>query len=323
MRLKWYNNSMEKQIRNSGYIVGVGAANVDINGRSYAPVNYQDSNPGYMHVSVGGVTRNILENYCRLGGNAVLLSVAGDDIYGRKILSESKKAGIDVSHVMTVSGCASSTYMSILDSDGSLALSLSDMNIMKHLSVDYLRKNEDILRNASLIVTDPSVGTEVISYLLDNYDNVCLDPVSVAYAETVKDYIGCFMICKPNALECGMLSDREITDGESVEKAAEVLINRGLKEIYVSLGKDGCLYLDRDGNKMYSHLLPLEEVVNATGAGDAFMAMILYAKMNQFTVEKALEYACGAGMAAVMSEDTINRNISLELIEKILKERRV
>jgi pseudouridine kinase len=74
---------------------------------------------------------------------------------------------------------------------------------------------------------------------------------------------------------------------------------------------------------MYSHLLPLEEVVNATGAGDAFMAMILYAKMNQFTVEKALEYACGAGMAAVMSEDTINRNISLELIEEILKERRV
>ena len=53
------------------------------------------------------------------------------------------------------------------------------------------------------------------------------------------------------------------------------------------------------------------------------MAMILYAKMNQFTVEKALEYACGAGMAAVMSEDTINRNISLELIEEILKERRV
>lgn len=310
-------------MKNSGYIAGIGAANVDINGHSNAPVNYHDSNPGYMHVSVGGVTRNILENYARLGGNAVLLSVVGDDIYGHKILSESEKAGIDVSHVLTVRNTVSSTYMSILDSNGDLALSLSDMNIMKNLSVDYLRENEDILRNASLIVTDPSVGIEVIGYLLDNYDNVCLDPVSVAYAKTVKDYIGRVMMCKPNAMECGLLSDTEITDSESLERAAEVLINRGMKEVYVSLGKDGCLYLDREGNKMYSHLLPLDEVVNVTGAGDAFMAMILYAKMNQFTVEKALEYACGAGMAAVMSEDTINRNISLELIEEILKERRV
>ena len=249
--------------------------------------------------------------------------MVGDDIYGHKILSESEKAGIDVSHVLTVRNTVSSTYMSILDSNGDLALSLSDMNIMKNLSVDYLRENEDILRNASLIVTDPSVGIEVIGYLLDNYDNVCLDPVSVAYAKTVKDYIGRVMMCKPNAMECGLLSDTEITDSESLERAAEVLINRGMKEVYVSLGKDGCLYLDREGNKMYSHLLPLDEVVNVTGAGDAFMAMILYAKMNQFTVEKALEYACGAGMAAVMSEDTINRNISLELIEEILKERRV
>ena len=321
--MKWYNNSMEKQAVNSGYIVGIGAANVDINGRSIAPVNLHDSNPGHMHISVGGVTRNVLENYSRLGGKAVLLSVVGDDIYGDKILKESREAGIDVSCVMTVEGCVSSTYMSILDSDGDLALSLSDMSIMKHLSVDYLQKNEDILKNAGLIVTDPSVGIEVIQYLLDNYDSVCIDPVSVAYAKTVKDVIGRFMICKPNILECELLSDTEIKDRESLEKGAEVLIERGLKEVYVSLGKDGCLYLDREGNKMYSHLLPLDEVVNATGAGDAFMAMILYAKTNGMEKKKALEYACAAGMAAVMSQDTINRNISLELIEKILKERRI
>ena len=45
----------------SPYIVGVGAANADIHGRSRAAVNLRDSNPGTMRVSVGGVTRNILE----------------------------------------------------------------------------------------------------------------------------------------------------------------------------------------------------------------------------------------------------------------------
>ena len=48
------------------YIVGIGAANVDIHGRSNRPLNMKDSNPGRMHVSCGGVTRNILENISRL-----------------------------------------------------------------------------------------------------------------------------------------------------------------------------------------------------------------------------------------------------------------
>ena len=71
------------------YIVGIGAANVDIHGRSINALNMRDSNPGRMHVSCGGVTRNILENYARLGGKACLLTVVGNDIYGQKILSES------------------------------------------------------------------------------------------------------------------------------------------------------------------------------------------------------------------------------------------
>ena len=70
------------------YIIGIGAANVDIHGTSRNAVNLHDSNPGFMKISTGGVTRNILENYARLGGNAKLLTVVGNDIYGDKILSE-------------------------------------------------------------------------------------------------------------------------------------------------------------------------------------------------------------------------------------------
>ena len=48
-------------------IVGIGAANVDIMGESAARLVMEDSNPGTLSVSVGGVTRNVCENTARLG----------------------------------------------------------------------------------------------------------------------------------------------------------------------------------------------------------------------------------------------------------------
>ena len=309
---------------NGGYITGIGAANVDIHGRSINQLNMRDSNPGKMHVSCGGVTRNILENYARLGGTCKLLTVVGDDIYGQKILSESALAGIDVSHVLTVHDIPSSTYMSILDHDGDMAVALSDMSIMKHLSVDYLKANAEVIRNSQLIVCDPSIPAEAMQYLLEEHSEIPIyvDPVSVAYAGCVKDCIGSFFAAKPNILECEVLSGMKITDQDQLVLAAQAVIDKGLEEIYVSMGRNGCVYLNRDGTLLRSQLRPLDEVVNATGAGDAFMAMMIYGHVNGYDRQKALDYASAAGIAAISSPDTINKDISIELIEKILEENR-
>ena len=72
---------------NQPYIVGVGAANLDLNGASCAPLHLRDSNPGHISLSAGGVTRNVCENLARLGADVKLLSCVGDDVFGSYILS--------------------------------------------------------------------------------------------------------------------------------------------------------------------------------------------------------------------------------------------
>ena len=67
---------------NQPYIVGVGAANLDLNGASCAPIHLRDSNPGHISLSAGGVTRNVCENLARLGADVKLLSCVGDDAFG-------------------------------------------------------------------------------------------------------------------------------------------------------------------------------------------------------------------------------------------------
>ena len=72
-----------------GYVLGIGAANMDVHGKSRVPIVMRDSNPGHLRTSAGGVTRNVLENLSRLGVRTKLVSAVGADLYGEMVLRSS------------------------------------------------------------------------------------------------------------------------------------------------------------------------------------------------------------------------------------------
>lgn len=120
------------------YVVGVGAANLDIHGRPKKAIVMHDSNPGHMNASAGGVTRNVCDNLARLGADVRLISAVGTDLYADVIRQECTAAGIDVSQLCVAPGCASSTYLSILDEHGDMLVALSDMTVLQeHLTPEF------------------------------------------------------------------------------------------------------------------------------------------------------------------------------------------
>ena len=154
--------SQQKQPR----VIGVGAANVDVHGQSRKAIVMRDSNPSYMATSVGGVTRNILENLARQSVPVALLSAVGDDLYGEKILRDSTAAGIDLSHVRVKPGAISSTYIAILDERGDMLLGMSDMRIIEDLPNAYLDENAGLLRGAEAIVCDACLPLAFLDHLV-------------------------------------------------------------------------------------------------------------------------------------------------------------
>ncbi|MBO7670342.1 MAG: hypothetical protein J6S60_07095 [Oscillospiraceae bacterium] len=96
-------------------IAGIGGMNLDVHGISSAPLALRESNQGRLHLSPGGVCRNICENLARLGHTVRLVSAVGNDYYGRALLEECRKARIDVSRVRMIEGESTSAYVSILD----------------------------------------------------------------------------------------------------------------------------------------------------------------------------------------------------------------
>ncbi|MGN1398379.1 MAG: carbohydrate kinase family protein [Erysipelotrichaceae bacterium] len=305
------------------YVIGIGAANFDINGRSINPLIDRDSNPGYMNISIGGVTRNILENVSRIGYHTKLLSAVGDDISGQLILSKSQMANIDVSNVLVVKDYNSSAYLSILDHNGDMKLAISDMHIISQLSVDYIKAKNDLILNSELIIIDPCLiqNSELINYICQTYGSqkpIFCDPVSCSYALAIKPYLQYIHTIKPNELELEILSDHPTKTFEEKIAACQIIIAKGVKRVFVSLGKDGCLYCDNT-NHVLTRKFKEVKMVNATGAGDAFMGAIVYSYVNNFPIETTLDYALAAGIVAISSKDTISSEMSLDKLNKIIE----
>ncbi len=308
---------------NQKYAVGVGAANVDVHGRSRKALNLRDSNPGRMNTSVGGVTRNILENIARLGGRVELVAAVGDDVYGEKILRDSGRAGIGLDHIVRVEKSTSSTYISILDNEGDMFIALSDMSIAQAITREVLDARAQLLHGASVIVTDPCINTEVMRYLVEEASGgvpVFVDPVSTHYASTIKDFVGGFHTVKPNEMELEILSGMKVSDEQSLDRACGVLLDKGVRRLFVSRGAKGCYYKDAGGVTIARQFKPLEEMVNATGAGDAFMGALIYSWLHDFDTDKTIDYALAAGILAILAYETISPLMNPEIIEKTIEE---
>ena len=178
------------------YIVGVGAANIDLMGRSRAPLVMEDSNPGFIGMSVGGVTHNICENAARMGAPVKLITAVGDDVYGEKIRRECQAAGIDTAGFLVAEGDSSSIYLSLHDHNGEMAVAMSDMRVLQKLSVEFLKGKNSVLRGAGAIVVDCGLPEEILGYIAAAYggeipeDLVFVDPVNTAYAKKLRGAFG-------------------------------------------------------------------------------------------------------------------------------------
>ena len=309
------SNLMSKgHIAGRGYAVVVGGVNVDIGGKSFAPLVESDSNPGTVKVSLGGVGRNIAHNLSLMGTDVRLLTAFGDDVHGQRVAASCAELGIDASHARRITGGATSTYLYLMDDQGEMALAVSDMEICKKITPTYLAGNLSLLQNAQLIIADTNIPVESLIYLAENCTApLFCDPVSTAKAEKLRPILGKIHTLKPNKLEAELLSGVKIETREDVAKAADKLLEMGVHRLFISLGADG-VYAAMDDQRMHLPNLP-GTMVNTTGCGDASMAAIGWAYLEGMGLRETALAGLAAGSIAMESAETINPAMSATAIK--------
>ena len=303
----------------NSYITVIGGANVDIIGLPYNKLKNKDSNPGKTTISLGGVGRNIGENLTRLGINTKLITAIGKDIYGRLIIEESKKIGLNIEESLILDNENTSTYLALLDENGDMELALSSMDIMEKMNIAFIEEKREVIENSHFSIVDTNIPTEVLEYMVKNLNvDFFLDTVSTTKAMKVKNILGYFHTIKPNKLEAEILSGIKIINSMDLKKSAEYFVKQGVKRVFITLGENGVYYFDGAVEKYIK--APNIEIINATGAGDAFMAAIAYAHLDNLDIENTLKFAITTSILTLENEYTINPNISVKSIIKRMKE---
>ena len=301
-------------LRTGSYAVVVGGVNVDICGRSFAPLVEADSNPGIVSTSLGGVGRNIAHNMSLMGLDVRLLTAFGDDPNGQRVAASCAELGIDASHALRIPGAATSTYLYLTGPEGEMALAVSDMEVCRRITPEYLAGNLPLLQSAQVVVADANIPEKSLEFLAENLTvPLFVDPVSTAKAEKLRPVLSHIHTLKPNALEASILSGVEIRSSADVEKAADRLLEMGVHRLFISLGAKG-VYAAMGSERLWLQNLPAA-MVNTTGCGDAFMAALVWAYLEGMDLKATALAGLAAASIAMEAPETINPAMSAEAIK--------
>lgn len=317
-------------IRGKGYILDsvpyvavVGAANMDISGRSGGLVD-RESNIGRIRLSAGGVARNIAEVIARLDIPVSLLSAVGDDAHGQSILEECRRQAIDISRVHQDSSLPTSIYMAFLAADGDMQVAVNDMAVAGRIDAHYIRQHRNFIKNAAVVVVDANLSEAALEAVMETgQPRILADPVSAIKAARLKPWLSALYAVKPNRAEAEVLTGIKVDSRAAAVAVIRDLHQQGLQQVYLSLGADGVLA--SDGQKIWlAHIKRpasagllggVEPVMaNTTGCGDVFLAVIATGLYRALPLAEALELAVAAADLNTRSEATIHEQLGLDLI---------
>lgn len=298
----------------------IGGNNMDISATSRAPLVFGDSNPGAVCTSLGGVGRNIAENLARLGQQVRFLSAFGDDAFAEGAIRQAKEVGMDVSDALIVKGAANCVYICINNADGDMAVAVNDMALCDHITPAYLEARLASLNAGEAIVFDTNLRENTIKYLADHAGvPLFADAVSTKKASRLSCALSRLYGLKANRLEIELLTGMSLATDGDLERAAQLLHQKGVRFVLITLGSRGAYA--SDGKEHVMHPPFPGDILNTTGCGDAFTAASITAILDGLSVGDVLRRGLAAAAITARCEQAVSDRLNPASLADILRNR--
>jgi sugar/nucleoside kinase (ribokinase family) len=253
----------------------------------------------------------------RLGLKVAFIGKCGDDVFGRFMLSEMDKRGVDIGNVLILPGQA--TGLGVILNRGVDRAILTHLGLISALTAEDVP--DDLLRQArhlhvasyflqlSLQPGLPRLFERAHSFGLTSSLDTNYDP-----SEKWAGFDELFAVTDvflPNAAEACSLTRADTAD------AAAALLSERVETLAVKLGEQGALGI-RNGEKIEVASIPVK-VVDTVGAGDSFDAGFIYAYLQGWSLEISLRVATICGALSTRAAGGIAAQADLVEITAILK----
>ena len=251
-------------------------------------------NAGRMETVHGGVGRNVVEDIANIELRPVFVSLADDDESGDAVIRKLKRHRINTDYIVRKPN-GNGKWLAIFDHTGDVVASISVRPDMSGLPELLEEKGDEIFAGCDSIVVEIDMEKEVIRQVFrfaEKYGKKVFAVVAnMAIAIERRDYlkkIECF-VC--NIQEAGQLFLADFSDlspEAMARELAERVKNAGFHSMVVTMGAQGSVYADREGN---CGVCPAHkvQVCDTTGAGDAFCAGVAIGLTYGKTLPQAAE----------------------------------
>ncbi len=291
----------------------IGAQNIDIFAKTNDEYLLHDSNLAKIHIAFGGVGRNIAENINRMDNPVAFLSVFGDDYFSKSAKDSLEKLGMDISQSQFLINASNSVYLGVMDKENDLYLGLNDMDIVNQLSPEYLKTKDMYISSFDLLVIDNNLTKEAIEYLLTtyHYKTIIMDAVSTKKVMKIANLLQYIDVLKVNSLELKKLSSKatlteQLDELHSLGVTKVLVTNQGEEIILSSLEKT-----------LKATPIFCEKIINATGAGDAFLSGFVHGMIHQLKDQECLLYAKKIAYITLQSNNSTDQKLTKEKVEEI------
>ena len=295
-----------------GHITVIGGSNLDIKGYPLQALIAATSNPGRVTLCAGGVGRNIAHNLALLGVPVALVSAIGDDHFGQFVLTETRRAGVDVTAVQVLPGHVTGVYLAVQDASRDLAVAISDMAATAAITPATIHAQAALLRESRLAILETNLDLATLQAAVtlcrDAGVPIMIEPVSVAKARKLRDIPDVIDYVTPNLAELNALAQNDAGD---VAQRCQQLAGK-FRHVFVKMGARGVWHdqADRKQGALYEPLPT--HVVDVNGAGDAFVAGLACGVFRALDNAAAIRLGLAAAHLTLQTSETVNREVSFE-----------
>ena len=272
-------------------LVVIGSCNTDmVINMERLPLPGETIIGGNFFMNAGGKGANQAVAAARLGGNVSFMAKVGNDHFGSRSIEQYKAEGVDVAHITIDNDQPSGVALIMVDSHGENCIAVASGANARLMPADVERA-KGMIEQGDIVLMQLETPMETVEYAArlahGNGKKVILNP---APAMSLSDaLLGNLYMLIANETETEFLTGVKITDMESVCRAADVISDKGVKNVVITLGSKGAFVKE---NGTY-HKVPAIKVkaVDATAAGDTFCGALCVALAERKGILEAVEFA--------------------------------
>jgi ribokinase len=252
-------------------ITVMGSFVVDLTARTpHLPVTGETVKGSSFKTGPGGKGSNQGVAAQRAGADVTMITKVGKDTFGKIALDNFRNENIDTSYIFEDENFETGAALIMVDENSGENKILVVLGACEHITDKDIETARASLENTELFLTQLETNIDAVEKAIEiaykKGVKIVLNPAPV---QPISDeLLKKIDIITPNEIEASILTGIKINSNNDIRKAADLFLQKGVKNVIITLGNNGVYARTRE-NEMFIPVIPVQ-AVETTGAGDAF-----------------------------------------------------